>query len=127
MPCAIGQSLVEFALVLPILLLMLAGVLDLGRYYHSFILVTNAAREGARYGSMNPNDSTGINASIQNAVSGSDVTICPTCVGISYPQGNSPGNPIRVTVRVSVGTLAGSILGFSNLTLQNYAEMAIAW
>lgn len=45
-----GQDLVEFALVLPLLLLIVVGVLDLGRAFFAAIAVANVAREGARYG-----------------------------------------------------------------------------
>ncbi len=43
-----GQSLVEFALILPILILMLVGVLDFGRAIYAYNTINNAAREGAR-------------------------------------------------------------------------------
>lgn len=43
-----GQSLVEFALVLPILLLMFMGILDFGRAVFAYNSLSNAAREGAR-------------------------------------------------------------------------------
>jgi hypothetical protein len=43
-----GQSLVEFALVLPIFLLMLFGLVDLGRYVYLNSTLSQAAREGAR-------------------------------------------------------------------------------
>ena len=45
-----GQDLVEFALVLPVLLLVIVGMLDLGRAFFSAIAVANVAREGARFG-----------------------------------------------------------------------------
>jgi Flp pilus assembly protein TadG len=45
----LGQSLVETAIVLPILLLFLAAVVDFGRAFDAYIVLTNAAREGARY------------------------------------------------------------------------------
>ncbi len=45
-----GQDLVEFALVLPLLLLIVVGVMDLGRAFFAAIAVANVAREGARYG-----------------------------------------------------------------------------
>ena len=45
-----GQDLVEFALVLPVLLLIVIGVLDLGRVFFASIALANIAREGARYG-----------------------------------------------------------------------------
>ena len=45
-----GQSLVEFAVVLPIFLLILAGILDFGLGLYSQMTIINAAREGARLG-----------------------------------------------------------------------------
>ena len=60
-----GQGLVEFALVLPLLLLILFGVLDLGRIFATAITVTNAAREGARYISLHPDDLGGVVGVVQ--------------------------------------------------------------
>ena len=42
-----GQSVVEFALILPVFLLLFGSALDLGRLYAAQVTVTNAAREGA--------------------------------------------------------------------------------
>src|SRR5919108_6520180 len=50
-----GQSLVEFALILPAFLLLFAGVLDLGRVFYAHITVNNAAREGAFQAARTPN------------------------------------------------------------------------
>ena len=47
-----GQTLVEFALVLPIFLLLLFGVIDGGRFVYVNSTLSNAAREGARLGSV---------------------------------------------------------------------------
>jgi hypothetical protein len=47
-----GQSLVEFALVIPIFLLVLFAIVDFGMAFHAWITVTNSAREGARIGSV---------------------------------------------------------------------------
>ena len=44
----------ETAIVFPILLLLLAAVVDFGRAFDAYIVLTNAAREGARWGSVNP-------------------------------------------------------------------------
>jgi Flp pilus assembly protein TadG len=49
-----GQSLVELALVTPILLLLLLGAVDLGRLFYAQITVTNAAREGAMVAALTP-------------------------------------------------------------------------
>lgn len=50
---ASGQSLLEVALLLPILLAMLLGSIELGRYAYLSILVGNAARAGASFGAQN--------------------------------------------------------------------------
>jgi hypothetical protein len=47
-----GQGLVEFALVLPIFLLVIFGIIDIGRVIWATDNITNAAREGARYASI---------------------------------------------------------------------------
>jgi hypothetical protein len=44
-----GQSLVEFVVILPLLLIMLSGLLDLGRLYFAYVAVTDVAGEGAGY------------------------------------------------------------------------------
>jgi Flp pilus assembly protein TadG len=49
---ASGQTMVEFALVLPILLLMFFGVIDFGRLVYMNSVLSQAAREGARVGAV---------------------------------------------------------------------------
>jgi len=51
-----GQTLVELALVLPVIILILFGTLEFGRLFHSYIVITNAAREGARLGAVGKSD-----------------------------------------------------------------------
>jgi Flp pilus assembly protein TadG len=53
-----GLAALEFAIVLPILLTILLGATDFGRFSHSRIAIVNAARCGAAYASLNPYDST---------------------------------------------------------------------
>jgi TadE-like protein len=50
-----GQSVVEFALVLPLMLLLVVGIADLGRLYTSAIAVQDAAREAADLGAFTTN------------------------------------------------------------------------
>jgi Flp pilus assembly protein TadG len=49
-----GQSLVEFALLAPILLLLILGAMDFARMFSIKVTLTNAAREGANYLSRHP-------------------------------------------------------------------------
>ena len=45
-----GQSLVEFVLILPVLLILLFGIIEFGLLLYNKQVITNASREGARYG-----------------------------------------------------------------------------
>jgi len=49
-----GQSLVEFALVLPLLLVLLLMAVDFGRVYFGWVTLTNASRVGANYAAAPP-------------------------------------------------------------------------
>lgn len=50
----LGQSIVEFALTMPLLLLLFAGAADLGRVFFNFVALENAVKEGALYGARYP-------------------------------------------------------------------------
>lgn len=49
----LGQSIVELALILPVLALLLLGIMEGGRIFSSYVELQHVAREGARYASMN--------------------------------------------------------------------------
>lgn len=64
-----GQALVEIGLLLPMLVLLLLGVVELGRYSYVGILVANAARAGTAYGTQTLSqsvDTTGITTAARN-------------------------------------------------------------
>lgn len=109
-----GQSLVEFALVLPIFFLILAGIMDFGFLLYSRMTVINAAREGARVGITYSDTPTQIPAHVTNAVTGAGggmlnsgmVTVSciaaatspsPQCSGGSFTNAK-PGDSVRVVV-----------------------------
>ncbi|MGI6587831.1 MAG: TadE/TadG family type IV pilus assembly protein [Peptococcia bacterium] len=52
-----GQALVEMALILPLLLLLLFGIIEFGRVMSASIIVTHGARDGARHGAVGATDS----------------------------------------------------------------------
>ena len=63
-----GQSLLEFALVLPILLIIISGIVDMGHAMLLWSNLSNAAREGSRYGAANPGDTLGIIQAVRSKV-----------------------------------------------------------
>ncbi|MEW6446535.1 MAG: TadE/TadG family type IV pilus assembly protein [Bacillota bacterium] len=63
-----GQATVELALVLPVLLLILFGIMEFGRVFSAYLVITNAAREGARLAAVGGDDT----AVVQRVVEAAD-------------------------------------------------------
>lgn len=72
-----GNSLIETALVLPVLLLLLAAAVDMGRAFRAAMIVNAAARTGAAYGIHHPTDTAGMILAAQTDAS-TLVTVVPT-------------------------------------------------
>jgi len=47
-----AQDLVEFGIMLPVLVLIIVGIVDFAQVFNGWLVVTSAAREGARYGAV---------------------------------------------------------------------------
>ena len=78
-----GQSVVEFALVLPVLMLMLLITLDFGRLFMSYVTLNNVTRVAANIGSLDPGSFTGgtPNTTTYDAVVGRE-SRCPATVAL---------------------------------------------
>ena len=103
-----GQSLVEFALVLPILLILLLGILDFGRAIFAYNSVSNGARSGARVAIVNQ-DIDDITAAVEAEAYGLDgvvVAFDDNVEGVpDCPQANVECCPaIGCVIEVSVST-----------------------
>jgi len=90
-----GQSMVEFATSMVIIVILLAGIVDLGRALFTYMSLRDAAQEGALYGSVNPPESPldtdridAIEARVFNSSN------------MLRDLENAPGHPVNVTVTV---------------------------
>jgi Flp pilus assembly protein TadG len=63
-----GAAAVEFGLLLPLLMLLLGGLIDLGFYFNAQVSLTHAAREGVRVESIRPNQGSGAAAAAYTAL-----------------------------------------------------------
>jgi len=121
------------ALIAPVLIVILAAIIDMGRAIDVYISITNAAREGARYGSLHPTDPSTIAYRTLNEANGSGVlitgtTLTPANVTVTYPAGGAyVGNPIRVTVACDMPLYFGGLIGLSEIRLVQSAEMVIMY
>jgi hypothetical protein len=125
-PTQSGQDLAEFAIILPLLLLVVFGVLDLGRIFHAAIATTNAAREGARYATRHPSDTSGIIASTLGEAQNSGIDLSTSIIDVSCPEGCGQGRAIRVTVQYDFTFFfIGFVFPESNRTIIRSAEMMV--
>ncbi len=108
-----GQSLVEFGIGITILLILLAGILDLGRAYFTLLALQDAAAEGAVYGSTTPLDSSGIRARVratsQWPVDFATFTDSQITVDLLGPA--CAGNDLKLTVNLDFEMIAPFIGG----------------
>lgn len=106
-----GQSLVETALILPIILLLLTAIVDFGLLFNNYLTVSNAAREGARKAAVGGSDAQ-INSTVSNVAS----TLIPDRLTITITptgSGRTQGDPVTVTVQYDysmVTPIIGAIL-----------------
>jgi hypothetical protein len=73
-----AQSLVEFAVILTLLLVLLAGVVDLGRVFFAYIGMRDAAQEGIVYGSVNPTHCHQIEGRVRDNLTNPETAIVDT-------------------------------------------------
>ncbi|HOQ06551.1 MAG TPA: TadE/TadG family type IV pilus assembly protein [Clostridiales bacterium] len=92
-----GQSLVETALILPLLLLLLTGIIDFGLLFNSYLVISNASREGARR-AVTGNTDAQIRAAVYSAASVLDPARLNITIFPDESVGRSTGDPVTVTV-----------------------------
>ena len=132
-----GQALVEFVLVVPILILLVLGTLDLGKAYNYWIDTTHLSATGARWAAVNKNPGPG--ATLQESIraqadtaelrdGGTGAVADPIQVCIDFPDGEDVGDRVVVTVsteysflnylQVETDLTSKSITGSSTMRLE---------
>lgn len=99
-----GQALVEMAFILPILLLILMGIVEFGRIFNAYLIVTNASREGARYASVHSSDTQ-----IESAISNLTPTLeqDKLSITITPSEGSrTSGNAVEVRIDYDIDIIA---------------------
>ena len=125
-----GQSLAEFALVVPIFLMLIFAIVDFGMGFHSYITVTNSVREGARVGAIGADAAT-IETRVRDTAGTLDQA--NLTVTVTNAQG-APGESVLVDTSYQyefISPLAGIVQFVSGgtigptLTLSSTADMRL--
>jgi hypothetical protein len=121
-----GQSILEFAFLLPMLLLLIIGSMDLARLFTTKIVLTNAAREGANFLAQNPSDFGGTLTAINNELQNITLDESPS---ISCPIVNGEcvkGETVMVSITKDVDLLFGNFVqAFGPIKLSSTVEMMV--
>ena len=111
-----GSAIIEFALVLPLMLLLIFGITEFGRALMTTNILTQAAREGARV-QATAADTTATKVRINAVLSAANVT--PSLISIAGPGG---GDAITVIVESNFNFLAANVLS-GTITLRGTSIM----
>lgn len=133
-----GATLVEFALVLPLLLVLLLGMLEFGTAFNYWIDTTHLANEGARWAVVNNNPGPGTlqeyvrgqantlelrDGGTSSIPAGDEAEVC-----ISFPNGSANvGDPVHVRVTATYHWLPfiGDRISSANVTITGSATMRL--
>ncbi|WP_269748452.1 TadE/TadG family type IV pilus assembly protein [Actinoplanes awajinensis] len=118
-----GVAALETAIVMPVLLLIMFGIIDMGRMLQQFIQLTEAAREGARLGALN-GSVTDVKTKISGIV-GTSVTLTYTTATVCT-AGSGIGTDSKIVVQRSYDPITPLIALVQVVGGQNMATITLS-
>jgi Flp pilus assembly protein TadG len=107
-----GQAVIEFALILPLLLLLCFGITEFGRAWMTMNILTSAAREGVRLAAVTAPDVAAVTQRVQDVCDAARVV--PSAITVVPPDPADPNRRVSVTVETQFVVIPGQILGSFN-------------
>ncbi len=120
-----GQSLVELALLLPLLLLILMGIFEFGRVFNAYLITNHAAREGARFAVVGSDD-----LQVISRIRDSIFYLDPTKMTVNISPGESSrtrGSSVTVNLQYDIDIIVPIIESIvpNPLTLESKTVMRV--
>jgi hypothetical protein len=117
-----GQSLVETSIVMIVFVVLLLGILELGRIFYTHSTLANAAREGARFAIVDPDHGDGIVDTVKDKAIGLGLT--DDDVVVDWPDvDREPGDRVRVTINYRYDSIFALV--FPDLSLTGSSTMIV--
>lgn len=116
-----GDSLVEFALIVPVLVLIVMAVFDFGRAVYAYSVVANSAREGARFGIISTATPNDIITVVQNSAVGLDPA--QLAVSVTYPTTDTVRVVVSYTLELTTPLVAEVVSADGSVVLGSSATM----
>jgi Flp pilus assembly protein TadG len=135
-----GSSLIEFALISVMFVILLASVVEMGRMVLVYTTIANAARAGARYaivhgadqtvspsGPGNPCTCPDVKTVVKNFASAGLLNTSALTITVSYPNGNTAGSLVTVTVAYRYDPFVNYFSTLLNKTLGSTSQGIITY
>ena len=129
-PSERGQGMVEFALVVPIFLLLVLGTVELGWLVYNNHTVSSATREGARHAMVNGERSENTNAAteIEDIVSERASGLSgPVATEVSPNPIGEPGTEVTVSTTFQYQPIVGMIIGTGSIQLSSESTVIVQY
>jgi Flp pilus assembly protein TadG len=112
-----GQSMVEFAFVLPFLLFLMLGIIQFGLALHNFLAITDAARVGARAAAVHrtTNPCAWATTAIQNTVSAPQWSVISSRISCTPATPGAVGSSYKISITYPVTIGLPGYFGVPNL------------
>jgi len=123
---SLGQGLVEFVILLPVLILFVMIIFDLGRMAYFYSAIHNSAREGARYAAIHHQNATSSDIATAARQLTTGLNVANLTISSSYPSAETI--QVIVTYQFTAATpIISRLQGSANntITLRSQATMRL--
>ncbi|MFH1312004.1 MAG: TadE family protein [Candidatus Eisenbacteria bacterium] len=117
-----GQALVEFALLVPLLAILVLGIVEFGRIWMTMNVLASAAREGARIAAVTSPDQARVQTAVENLLNAADITGATVTT-----TGPNADNEVTVRVQIDYTVVTGSFVPGLSGTMQLSRSVVIHW
>lgn len=125
-----GQDLVEYALILPLFMLLVLGIVEFGILFFNYNTVANAAREGARVGIVPASAACNqacVDAKVVTAAKAltKGLNVAALTVTVTHPSAKTTRVTVSYATRLITAPMIAAVGGNGTITLQSAATMQI--
>jgi len=117
-----GQALVEFALLVPLLIIIILGIIEFGRIWMTMNVLASAAREGARKAAVTAPDADQVQTVVEKVLTAADIT------GATITTiGPNADNEVTVRVQINYTVVTGSFVPGLSSTMPLSRSVVMHW
>lgn len=132
-----GSTLVEFSLTILVLLILVAGIIEMGRLVLAYTTVANSARAGARYaivhggdltsGASSSTDNSAVKTVVKNFAGAGTIQLADSNITVTYSPTNLAGSTVTVKVVYTYTPMLGYFSSLLNVRLGSTSQGVITY